>query len=151
MKEHPFVIPFTIGLTFVILYTVVMWTIWVVRLTRREKKIIWKRLLTVKTLRGIWETIREGLFHRNIFKKNVILGFMHMSLAFGWFMLIVLGNLEARLYPHGLINPPYYPIFFEFFRHDLSPLREYEEIFTFLMDFFLLLVISGIGIAFFKR
>ena len=112
MKEHPFVIPFTIGLTFVILYTVVMWTIWVVRLTRREKKIIWKRLLTVKTLRGIWEAIREGLFHRNIFKKNVILGFMHMSLAFGWFMLIVQGNLEARLYPHGLINPPYYPIFF---------------------------------------
>lgn len=151
MKYHPFTLPFTIGLGFVVLYILVMWTIWIVRLSRREQKIVWKRLFSLRTLEAIWESVREGLLHRNIFKRNILLGYMHMSLAFGWFMLIVLGNLEARLYPHGVINPPYYPIFFEFFRHDLTPLREYEEIFTFLMDFFLLMVVSGIGLAFFKR
>ncbi|MGD9976870.1 MAG: heterodisulfide reductase-related iron-sulfur binding cluster [Bacteroidales bacterium] len=151
MKFHPFVLPFSIGLTFVILYIVGMWTYWIIRLSSREQKIVWKRLFSLRTVKAIWESIMESLLHRKIFRKNALLGYMHMSLAFGWFMLIVLGNMESRLYPHGKINPPYYPIFFEFFRHDLSPLREYEEIFTFLMDFFLLLVISGIGLAFFKR
>ncbi|BDX39441.1 hypothetical protein CYCD_27960 [Tenuifilaceae bacterium CYCD] len=151
MKYHPFVIPFSIGLAFVILYIVGMWTFWIIRLSRREQKIVWKRLFSFRTIEAMWESMMEGLFHRKIFKKHALLGYMHMSLAFGWFMLIVLGNFESRLYPHGNINPPFYPIFFEFFRHDLSPLREYEEIFTFLMDFFLLLVISGICLAFFKR
>ncbi|MGE0077976.1 MAG: (Fe-S)-binding protein [Bacteroidales bacterium] len=151
MKYHPFVLPFSIGLAFVMLYIIGMWTFWIIRLSRREQKIVWKRLFSLRTVKAIWESIMEGLFHRRIFKKNALLGYMHMSLAFGWFMLIVLGNFESRLYPHGKINPPFYPIFFEFFRHDLSPLREYEEIFTFLMDFFLLMVISGIGLAFFKR
>ncbi len=151
MRYHPFTLPFSIGLGFIVLYIVVMWTIWIIRLSRREQKIVWKRLFSLRTVSAIWESIREGLLHRNIFKRNILLGYMHMSLAFGWFMLIVLGNLEARLYPHGVINPPYYPIFFEFFRHDLTPLHEYEEIFTFLMDFFLLMVISGVSLAFFKR
>lgn len=151
MKYHPFVLPFSIGLAFVMLYIIGMWTFWIIRLSRREQKIVWKRLFSLRTISAIWESLMEGLFHRKIFKKNALLGYMHMSLAFGWLMLIVLGNLESRLFPHGNINPPYYPIFFEFFRHDLSPLREYEEIFTFLMDFFLFVVISGICLAFFKR
>ncbi len=151
MKYHPFVIPFSIGLAFVMLYIVGMWAYWIIRLSRREQKIVWKRLFSFRTIAAIWESMMEGLFHRKIFRKHALLGYMHMSLAFGWFMLIVLGNFESRLYPHSNINPPYYPIFFEFFRHDLSPLREYEEIFTFLMDFFLLLVISGVMLAFFKR
>ncbi|MCB9000434.1 MAG: (Fe-S)-binding protein [Bacteroidales bacterium] len=151
MRYPTFTLPFTIGLSFVLLYILVIWTIWIVRLSRREQKIVWKRLFTLRTIKAIWESFREGLLHHNIYKKNAVLGFMHMGLAFGWFMLIVLGNFEARLYPHGVINPPYYPIFFEFFRHDLTPLHEYEEIFTFLMDFFLLLVMTSIGLAFFKR
>ena len=111
MRYHPFTLPFSIGLGFIVLYIVVMWTIWIIRLSRREQKIVWKRLFSLRTVSAIWESIREGLLHRNIFKRNILLGYMHMSLAFGWFMLIVLGNLEARLFPHGVINPPFYPIF----------------------------------------
>lgn len=151
MKFHPFVLPFTIGAFFLIIYILIAWTHWVVKLTRREQKIVWRRLFTMRTIKAAWESIREGLLHRNIFKRDVRLGFMHMSLAFGWFMLIVMGAIESRFYPHESINPPYYPIFFEFFRHDLTPLREYEGFFTFLMDFFLLLVLLGLGMAFIKR
>lgn len=151
MKFHPFVLPFTIGLVFVILVIIGKWIYWAVLFSKRERKIIWKRIFTFRTLEAIWESFMEGLMHRKIFRKNALLGYMHMSLAFGWLMLIVFGNFESRLFPHGKVNPPYYPIFFEFFRHDLSPLNEYEEIFTFIMDFFLLMVITGIGLAFFKR
>lgn len=151
MIFHPFVLPFTIGACFVITYILISWTHWVVKLSRREQKIVWKRLFTFRTIKAIWESIREGLLHRNIFKRDVRLGYMHMSLAFGWFMLIVMGAIESRFYPHEAINPPYYPIFFEFFRHDLTPLREYEGFFTFLMDFFLMIVLTGLGLAFLKR
>lgn len=151
MRFHPFVLPFTIGACFVISYILISWTHWIVKLTRREQKIVWRRLFTTRTLLGIWESIREGLLHRNIFKRDIRLGYMHMSLAFGWFMLILMGAIESRFYPHEAINPPYYPIFFEFFRHDLTPLREYEGFFTFLMDFFLLIVLTGLGLAFLKR
>ena len=73
-----------------------------------------------------------------------------MSLAFGWFLLIVMGNLETRIFTHGQLNPPYVPIFFEFFEHDLSTLR-YREVFTFTMDFLLLFVLSGVALAYMKR
>ena len=92
----------------------------------------------------------ESLLHRKIFKVNPLLGYMHMSLAFGWFMLIAIGNLESRLHNLTAMNLPYYPIFFKFFVHD-KPNTPFSSGFTFAMDFFLSLVLSGVLLALLKR
>ncbi len=147
---HPFVLPFSIGLVFVIFYIFGKWIYWVSLLSWDDKKKIFKGFFSLKMPKAIWEVFMESLLHRNIFKKNVLLGYMHMSLAFGWFLLIVMGNLETRFFTHGRINPPYIPIFFEFFEHDLVSL-DYGLFFTIAMDLLLLFVLSGVGLAYFKR
>ena len=147
---HPFVIPFTAGLIFVIAYIAWKWLYWIGRLRWEHQVKFIKGVFSFKTFEAIWEVIMESLFHRKIFKKNALLGYMHMSLAFGWFLLIILGNLETRFFTHGRINPPYFPIFFEFFEHDLLSLN-YGRFFTFIMDFLLLFILSGVGLAYYKR
>jgi len=147
---HPFVIPFTIGLVFVVIYIFGKWIYWISNLSGEDKKKILKNIFTFKTPQAIWEVFMESLLHRSIFKKNALLGYMHMSLALGWFLLIILGNLETRYFTHGKINPPYVPIFFEFFEHDLVSLN-YGRFFTFLMDFLLFFILSGVGLAYYKR
>jgi Fe-S oxidoreductase len=85
-----------------------------------------------------------------MFKVNPLLGYMHMSLAFGWLLLILGGNLETRIYSQNAINPPYYPIFFKFF--DPVPGQFlFSKLFEFLMDFLLLFILSGVFLAYFKR
>jgi Fe-S oxidoreductase len=90
-----------------------------------------------------------------MFRKNPLLGFMHMSFAFGWFLLIVFGNLESRIYSGLWINPPYFPIFLKFFIHDRRVLP--FEIFTvpgffrFSMDLLLLFILGGMVLAIIKR
>lgn len=147
---HPFVLPFTIGLVFVVNYILWKWIYWISRLNWEDKKKIFKNFFTLKTPQAIWEVFMESLLHRKVFKKNALLGYMHMSLALGWFLLIILGNIETRYFTHGRINPPYFPIFFEFFEHDLISLN-YGRFFTFTMDLLLLIILSGVGLAYFKR
>jgi len=151
MKFHPFVLPFTIGLAFVIVYVLVKWGVWIYQLPKEDKIKIKKNFLSPKTLWASWEVFLEGLVHRNIFSRNFLFGFLHMSLAMGWFLLIVVGNLETKVFAPGLINPPYYPIFFEFFNHDLPRTMQYRKLFTVVMDSLLLLVLSGVALVFFKR
>ncbi|MCK7533881.1 MAG: hypothetical protein MZV63_24055 [Marinilabiliales bacterium] len=38
-----------------------------------------------------------------------------MSLAFGWFLLIFFGTIEADIFGDKHLNPPYKAIFFKFF------------------------------------
>ena len=42
--------------------------------------------------------VSESLHHRRIFRVNPLLGYMHMSLAFGWFLLIAVGWAETIAY-----------------------------------------------------
>ncbi len=126
------------------------WYVWLFALPMEDRKKFFQGLFTRKIFSATGEVITESLLHRKIFKNNFWLGYMHMSLAFGWFLLIVAGNLEARWYSHGRLNPPYYPIFFEFFAHDLRELP-YRKFFIFAMDFLLMFVLSGVFIALFKR
>jgi Fe-S oxidoreductase len=90
-----------------------------------------------------------------MFKRNFLLGYMHMSFAFGWFLLIVCGNLESRIYSKVHLNPPYYPIFLKFFVHDhrvlAHELLSIPGFFRVGMDVLLLLVLSGLVLALFKR
>jgi Fe-S oxidoreductase len=150
MKYDPFILPFISGMAFVLLVVFGKWTVWFKGLPISDKKLFVKGLFSIKFVYASREVVSESLLHRKVFRSNFWLGYMHMSLAFGWFLLIVAGNLETRWYSHGTMNPPWYPIFFEFFAHDLKGLP-YRRFFVFAMDFLLLFVLSGLFIAIFKR
>lgn len=151
-----FVLPFFIGLLFLLAVLVIKYSRWIALMdvTDRVKAGIALFSVTV-LLKTIKEIFLESLLHRKMFKRNPLLGYMHMSFALGWFLLIVMGNLESRVYSGGHINPPYYPIFLKFFIHDKRVLP--FEIFTlpgffrFIMDLLLLYVLSGLVLALFKR
>ncbi len=144
-----FVLPFTLGMSILLAYLALKYTRWIWYFDRDDQKLILRGLFSIKTLKAIKEIFLESLLHHKIFLVNKRLGYMHMSLAFGWFLLIVIGDIEARVYMHGSA-PFYMPIFFQFFVPD-------DESFPFargfiqLMDAALLLVLSGIAVALVKR
>lgn len=150
MRFDPFVIPFSIG--FFLLFSLVIFKFsrWMNALSPRDKVRLNKGIFSLKIFGVFKEVVLESLFHLRIFKVNKLLGFMHMSFAFGWFMLIVIGNVESRIYTGLEFNFPYFPIFFKFFVHE-KPDIPLTNLFTFLMDFFLLLILSGIALAIAKR
>jgi len=146
----PFVIPFAVGFIFILIAFIVKLIKWTKALSHNEKIKIIKGFFSINFFLAIKEIILESLLHRKIFKQNTILGFMHASIAFGWFMLILIGNLESRIYSGTEINPFWIPIFFDFFVHDKTGIPFYN-IYAFLMDFFLLIVLTGILLANLKR
>ncbi|MDO9255584.1 MAG: heterodisulfide reductase-related iron-sulfur binding cluster [Bacteroidales bacterium] len=150
-----FVLPFFIGLLFLLGVLVVKYSRWIAMMDASDRVKAGMALFSFSLLKTIKEIFMESLLHRRMFKRNPLLGFMHMSFALGWLLLIVMGNLESRVYSGGHINPPYYPIFLKFFIHDKRVLP--FEIFTlpgffrFIMDLILLFVLSGLVLALFKR
>jgi Fe-S oxidoreductase len=150
VKFNLFVLPFCIGIAFLVVFLVVRFTGWIKKLSEDDQLRFRKGIFSVKLFSAAREIVMESLLHRRIFMRNIVLGYMHMSFAFGWFMLILIGNIEARFYARTEVNPPYYPIFLKFFVHDKSSIPG-SMIFTFLMDFFLLLVLSGLVLAMIKR
>lgn len=150
-----FVLPFFIGLLFLLGVLAIKYSRWIAMMDSSDRVKAGMALFSFNLLKTVKEIFMESLLHRNMFKRNPLLGFMHMSFALGWFLLIVMGNLESRVYSGGHINPPYYPIFLKFFIHDKRVLP--FEIFTlpgffrFTMDLILLFVLSGLVLALFKR
>ena len=156
IKFNLFVLPFSLGLIYVVYSIVIHYYRWIKSLPAVDKVKLANGLRTPsKVLASLKEIFLEGLIHRKLWKRNPLLGYMHMSFALGWFLLIVMGNLESRIYHGAYINAPYYPIFLKFFIHDRLVL--FFEIFTvpaffrFIMDFLLLFVLSGLGLALIKR
>ena len=152
---HPFVLPFVLGMAFVLTYCVVGLLRVIGQLPKDDRKKFWRSLVTPKTA---WANIRDlvgdCLFHVKIWKRNPVLGYMHTAIAFGWFMIIVIGHvmlftlkplegIELQGVERTLPNF-YYPIFFKYF-------AEETPVFAILMDFFLLMIISGILIAVVKK
>ena len=82
----PFCIPFMVGAAVMFVVLLWKWGSWLYLLPRADKKRILFGLPTRRTLAAVWEVISESLLHRRIFKVNPLLGYMHMSLAFGWFL-----------------------------------------------------------------
>ena len=77
---------------------------------------------------------------------------MHRSLAFGWFLLIVVGAVQAVLaFPNG--HPFYVAIFFNFFEPRATNIAHFASATQFanLMDILLLYVFSGLTLAIFKK
>jgi len=92
----------------------------------------------------------ESLLHRKILKTNFRLGYMHMSLAFGWFLLILFGTIEADIFGTRHLNAPYKAIFFKFFNPEHGRMG-FEATFGFLMDLILAFILSGLLLAVAKR
>ena len=147
----PFVLPFMAGLSFLLFYLGIgVVRIIAIQLSWSEKKMLVKHIFSYKIFKTIWDIIIDCLIHVKIFKKNILLGYMHSSIAFGWFMLILVGHIEVWLYTPQRTGLIYYPVFFRYFVMETNQTMR-GAFFFFLMDLFLLMVISGIILAFYKR
>ena len=147
----PFVIPFLIGMIFVLGYCLIGAIRLILQLDADDKKKFFLSLITPKTA---WKNVKDiflnCLIHVKLWKRNKMLGFMHSSIAFGWFMIILLGHIECFIYMPHRVKLFYYPIFFNYFVAE----NEYTlrgAVLFFLMDFFLLLILIGIALAIIKR
>ena len=155
MTFNFFVLPFLLGLIFVLISISKSMIRWIRSLEPEDRKKFKNGVRSPALLFALKEVFFESLLHRKMFRRNLLLGYMHMSFAFGWFLLIVVGNLESRIYSGWWINPPYYPIFLKFFIHDKRVLP--FEIFTvpgffrFNMDVILLFILIGLVLALIKR
>lgn len=156
----PFVLPFVLGMTFVLLYCIIGMIRIIFQLPKEDRRKFGSSLINPKSAwKNIKDLFNDCLFHVKIWKRKPLLGYMHSSIAFGWFMIIIIGHIESiMLSPlrgmelplmQKLASNLYLPIFFRFFAVEELSLN--AQILSFLMDFFLLMIISGIVIAVVKR
>src|SRR5450759_3639842 len=150
MQFDPFVIPFDIGLYFILLYVVTRSIIWFRDLSRPDKLRLQRGFFGTAFAMSLKEIFMESLIHRKILKTNLRLGYMHMSLALGWFLLILFGTIEADIFGARHLNAPYKAIFFRFFNPDHGRIG-FEATYGFLMDLLLAFILSGLLLAIIKR
>ncbi|MBQ3174193.1 MAG: (Fe-S)-binding protein [Alistipes sp.] len=146
----PFTIPFIVGVFFLFAVVAIKWTLWIVHLPRVDRRLIRHNFFTRDTLIAVWEVVRESLLHVRIFRVNPLLGFMHMSLAFGWFLLIVVGWIETTAYLGWGWVPLQGHVFFKYFM-PVNGIAGDIHLFEHLMDALLLMVLTGVALAWFKR
>ncbi len=150
MNFDPFIIPFNIGLYFILLYAVARSVIWFRGLSRPDKLRLQRGFFGRAFGQSIKEIFMESLIHRKILKTNFRLGYMHMSFAFGWFLLILFGTIEADIFGEKHLNAPHKAIFFRFYNPDHGH-TGFESFYAFLMDLILAFILSGLLLAVFKR
>lgn len=146
---HPFVIPFCIGVILLFTICAIKYFRWIRQLDRMQRAIVRRNIFTWRFLPAIKEAIVESLFHRKLFKKNLLLGYMHCGIALGWFLLIVVGAIECELAVKEA-KPLWTSIFFRYFVTDTHTFH-HALFFTNLMDALLLWVLSSVLIAVIKR
>ena len=142
-----FCIPFIVGTTFLFVALAWKWGRWLYRLSGSDKKRIVKGFASMATIEALGEVFLESLIHRKIYRVNPLLGFMHMSLAFGWFLLIVVGWIETVAYMGLRWVPIQGHVFFKYFSTQMI----HKPFFDFVMDLLLLMVLSGVALAWAKR
>ena len=148
---NDFVLPFMIGMVFILSYCIIALIRIIAQLPKEDRKRFFISLVTPKTLaKNVRDIFCDCLLHVKIWKRNKLLGYRHSSIAFGWFMLIVVGHIEVLLYTPHRAKLFYYPIFFRYFVAETESTMKGAVLF-FLMDFFLLVVLSGIALAIIKR
>ena len=150
MHFNLFVIPFMAGMVILTALLAFRYIKWLSSLEAGNLKKIGMNFFTLRTPKALCEIFMESLIHRKVFKYNSLLGYMHMSLAFGWFLLIVFGKFETFFYTGNNANELYYPVFFRFFEqnpHKSGMLLFFNAV----MDFILLVVLSGIVVAILRR
>lgn len=148
---NDFVLPFMLSMIFILVYLLVAIIRVIIQLPPKDRKRYLLSLINpVILVKDIKDIICDVLFHVKIWKRKPLLGYMHSSIAFGWFMIILIGHIETFLYVPERAGLLYYPIFFRFFMMETNHTLQGALLF-FLMDFFLLVILSGIALAMFKR
>ena len=150
MNFDPFVLPFLIGMIYLLIILSWRYFKWLDELKVSDRAKFIRGIFSLNFFKAIRDVFAESLFHRKVFKVNFFLGLMHMSLAFFWFLLIVVGSFESKLFSKYPFNAPYDPVFFRFFEHDFQNFGAHGW-FTFFMDFFLLVLLIAVGLAVFKK
>lgn len=148
---HPFVLPFVLGTIF--LFGICIWKYvrWFKQFDRLQRAVIRKNIISWKFIGAIWESFREGILHIRISRKNLILGYMHRSIAFGWFLLIVVGFIESHLTPTVDGSHPFWmAIFYRYFFPSHTDFPG-SFVLTTIMDCLLIYVLSGILLAVIKK
>lgn len=146
-----FVIPFMLGMLFVLSWCIIGAIRVIMELSAEDRKKFFLSLLNPKIMaKNIKDWFCDCLFHVKLWKRNKLLGYMHSSIAFGWFMIIVIGHIEVFLYTPERMHQVWYPIFFRYFVAVTENTMK-GSFFFFLMDFFLLAILSGIILAITKR
>ena len=149
--ESFFVIPFTIGLIFLIISLIISYARWFMTL-RIRNKVRLKKALSIKWLvDSLAEVFRECLLHMRIFKVKRRLWYMHTSLAFGWFLLILAGNLETICKTGTFLSSPSKAIFLDFYIRGYLETGWLDIGFNYVMDILLIFVLSGLFLAIYKR
>lgn len=144
---HPFVIPFLAGMAFVIAVCIIKAARVIGELDKSDRRKFFISLLKPNIIiKDIIDIILDCLIHVRLWKRNRVLGFMHSSIAFGWFMIILLGHLEVLVYIPGRLSTFYYPIFFDYFVEGGQ-----HTLISRALDVFLMLVLAGIALAVVKR
>lgn len=146
---HYFTIPFSVGVVILFAVLIAKYTAWINKLSTSDKKLIKKHFFSSATLRATWNTIKESLLHVSIFKRNTLLGFMHASLAFGWFLLIVVGAMESSHAFGGSFQLPHTHIFLKYFVPTEGDAL--ASVYAHIMDALLLIILIGVGLAWYKR
>ncbi|MBR5923972.1 MAG: (Fe-S)-binding protein, partial [Bacteroidales bacterium] len=87
---HPFVLPFLFGMLFVLGYCLFGIIRILVQLPHEDRR---KFIISLVTPKTAWKNVKDiflnCLIHVKLWQRNRTLGYMHSSIAFGWFMLIV--------------------------------------------------------------
>ncbi len=145
---HPFVWPFCIGVVLLLAILVIKYTRWIKSLDRRQKMLVNKHFLKGLFFPAIYEMFMEGLLHRKVTRFRRPLGYMHRSIALGWFLLISVGLVETLVNFWGEPHPFWIGIFYRYFVHaDRTAL---SPVFAQVMDLLLIYVLSGVGMAVMK-
>ena len=145
-----FCIPFIIGTVGLFAIVLIKYFSWLRNLPKSDLKLIAKGIFTTRSIAAVWEVVCESLLHRRIFRVNPLLGYMHMSLAFGWFLLILGGWIETVAYLGLRWVPLQGHVFFKYFV-PMNGIEGHMPLFDFVMDALLLFVLSGVALAWFKR
>lgn len=146
-----FILPFMAGMTFVLGYCIISMVKVFIEITPADRRKFLLSLVNPRImLKNIRDIFADCLLHVKLWKRNKLLGFMHSSIAFGWFMIILIGHIEVFIYTPDRVNRMWYPIFFRYFVAVADETMR-GSLFFFLMDFFLLMILIGIILAMVKR
>lgn len=145
------IIPFTLGLTYLLVVLAVKYYMWYKELNPKNKMRFWRSLTPKGILSAINEIIRESLLHLRIYNQNRRLWYMHMSLAFGWFLLIVAGHIESSYSSGHFLSSPWKSVFFDYFSRGKEAAGWQFQFFNHTMDLILLFILTGLSIAVYKR
>lgn len=143
---EPYIVPFVIGVLFLFAKIWTRFFSWISVLPRKDKKLIIINSLSIHTFKGLWEAFSEILLHLRTFYINKPMWYIHLSLAFGWFMMIAVSKIQTAVYLKSPINPPYLEIFFNKYFHFYN-----NYIYDSIMDFLLLFILSGLVMIILKR